>query len=114
MTGLIIFVILTLILWWALQSQIDSAGEMHHHHDDDLVKIEGVGPKIARLLNAAGIHSYSDLAKAKVKDLEKVLEEGGSSFNMAEPESWPKQAGLAAKGDWDALQRLQDELIGGK
>jgi predicted flap endonuclease-1-like 5' DNA nuclease len=113
MTGLIIFIILALILWWALQSQVDSAGAMHHH-DDDLVKIEGVGPKIARLLNAAGIHSYDDLAKAKAKDLEKILEEGGSSFNMAEPESWPKQAKLAAKGDWEALQKLQDELIGGK
>jgi len=113
MTGLFTFIILTLILWWALQSQIDSAG-MAHHHDDDLAKIEGIGPKIARLLNAAGIHGYDDLAKTKVKDLEKVLEEGGSSFNTAEPDSWPKQARLAAKGDWDALQRLQDELIGGK
>jgi hypothetical protein len=31
-----------------------------------------------------------------------------------DPESWPEQAALAAKGDWDALKKLQDELDGGK
>mgnify|MGYP001035149878 CR=1 FL=1 len=29
-------------------------------------------------------------------------------------ETWAEQAELAAKGDWDALEKLQDELSGGR
>jgi large subunit ribosomal protein L21 len=31
-----------------------------------------------------------------------------------DPETWPKQAGMAASGDWDGLKKWQDELDGGK
>jgi hypothetical protein len=30
------------------------------------------------------------------------------------PEGWIEQASLAAKGDWDGLERLQGELKGGR
>jgi len=33
---------------------------------------------------------------------------------MHNPGSWPQQAGLAADGNWAALEKLQDELDGGK
>ena len=33
---------------------------------------------------------------------------------MADPTTWPKQAKMAAAGDWDALKKWQDELDGGK
>jgi hypothetical protein len=28
--------------------------------------------------------------------------------------TWPQQALLAAKGDWDGLEKLQDDLSGGR
>jgi len=33
---------------------------------------------------------------------------------MHDPTTWPQQAGMAAKGEWDALKTWQDELQGGK
>lgn len=112
MNGIIVFAVLTVVTWWALSNQVAlTAGG---GHGDDLTKIEGVGPKLAKLLGEHGIHSFAELGKAKLADLEKIIDAGGSRFNTAEPDSWPKQAKLAAKGDWGALNKLQDELIGGK
>lgn len=81
---------------------------------DDLTKIEGIGPKINQLLNAAGIYSFGQLANAPVSKLKKVLENAGSRFAMHDPGTWPQQAQLASKGDWSALERLQDRLNAGK
>lgn len=81
---------------------------------DDLKKIEGIGPKIAGLLNEAGIVTFADLSKAPIKKLRKVLEEAGSRFRMHDPKTWAAQAKLAAKGNWDKLKAWQGELKGGK
>lgn len=81
---------------------------------DDLTKIEGIGPKIAGLLNAKGINTYQDLGKAKKALLQETLAEAGSRFKMHDPTTWPKQAKLAAKGAWEELTKLQAELKGGK
>ena len=81
---------------------------------DDLTKIEGIGPKIAGLLNADGITTFEQLADAKVTRLRKILNDAGPRYQMHDPATWPKQSKLAAKGDWDKLKKLQDELDGGK
>jgi len=81
---------------------------------DDLKKIEGIGPKIAELLTKAGIKTFADLSAAKKTTLTNILEAAGSRYKMHDPSTWAKQAKLAAKGKWDKLATLQDELIGGK
>jgi len=81
---------------------------------DKLNKIEGIGPKIAEVLNNAGILSFGDLAKAKVEDLNKFLADAGPRYTMHSPDTWPQQAQLAADGKWDELEKLQDELDGGR
>ncbi|MCR9288035.1 MAG: hypothetical protein NXI23_11700 [Bacteroidetes bacterium] len=81
---------------------------------DDLKKIEGIGPKIEELLNAAGIHTWRQLSKCKVEDIKKVLSDGGSRYNRHDPTTWAKQAGMAAEGNWDELKKYQDYLDGGK
>jgi large subunit ribosomal protein L21 len=81
---------------------------------DKLTIIEGVGPKIAELLNAEGIMTFADLAKAKVKKLADVLEAAGSRYTMHKPDTWPEQAALARDGKMDELKALQDALDGGK
>lgn len=81
---------------------------------DDLTKIEGIGPAIAKLLGAAGIITFKDLADKKVEDVQQVLTDAGSRFKMHSPATWGKQADMAAKGEWDALKKWQDELDGGK
>ncbi len=82
--------------------------------DDDFKKIEGIGPKISELLKNAGIPTFDDLAKTDVEKIKGILAEAGSRYKMHDPTTWSKQAELAAKGDWDALKKWQDELDGGK
>lgn len=81
---------------------------------DDLTKVEGIGPKIAEILTNSGIATFESLGNAKAKDIKSILEGAGSRYKMHDPTTWPKQAKLAAKGDWDKLAKLQDELKGGK
>lgn len=81
---------------------------------DDLTKIEGIGPKIAELLKAAGITTFAQLAKAKTAQLREVLDQAGPRYKMHEPTSWSKQAKLAAANDWASLTTLQEQLKGGK
>lgn len=81
---------------------------------DDLTKIEGIGPKAADALNAAGINSYADLGKATVKAVQKILDESEGRFGAMDPGTWPKQAKLAADDKWDELKKWQDEMDGGK
>ncbi|HMU92208.1 MAG TPA: 50S ribosomal protein L21 [Anaerolineales bacterium] len=79
---------------------------------DDLTKIEGVGPKVAKVLNEAGISSFADLAGAKAADVQKALDAAG--LQMMDPKGWISQAKLAAKGDWEGFEKLQGELKGGR
>ncbi len=78
---------------------------------DDLKKIEGIGPKIAETLVAAGIATYADLSKTKPAKISEIIE--GVRGNHV-PDTWPEQAKLAADGKWDELKALQDKLDGGK
>lgn len=81
---------------------------------DDLTKIEGIGSKIAKLLEADGIDTFAALGKATGKKLKAILEAAGPKFQLHDPASWPKQAKLAATAKWDELAALQEKLIGGK
>ena len=81
---------------------------------DDLEKIEGIGPKVAELLHAAGITTFAGLANTPVAKLKEVLHAAGSRYAMMDPGTWPEQSALAAKGDWAALEKLEDELKGGR
>ena len=81
---------------------------------DDLTRIEGIGPKIAELLNADGIVTFAGLAAASRERLVAILEGGGPRYQMHDPTSWPAQADLAAAGRWDELNELQDRLSGGR
>lgn len=91
----------------AVESEKKAAGGA-----DDLTKIEGVGPKVAKVLNEAGISSFADLAGAKAADVQKALDAAG--LQMMDPKGWISQAKLAAKGDWEGFEKLQGELKGGR
>ena len=80
---------------------------------DDLTAIEGVGPKIAELLHAAGITNFKQLADAKVEAIEVVLKAAGSRYALANPGTWPEQSALLAAGKHEEFEKLAAELDGG-
>jgi large subunit ribosomal protein L17 len=79
---------------------------------DDLKRIEGIGPKISSVLQGAGITTFAQLAAASADQLRQILRDAG--VRVADPATWPEQAGLAAVGRWDGLEALQAALKGGR
>ena len=71
-------------------------------------KIEGIGPKIAEIFNNAGINTFAELADTKVEKLQEILVAAGSRYASKKPDSWAKQAKMAADGKWDELKAWQD------
>ncbi len=140
-TTIVLVILLILIVWFLLRvqsSQVDTSDLEHgdHGHDahghtahqaeatptmappvasagpDDLRKIEGIGPKVESLLNNAGINTFAQLADTAVDKIQSILDEAG--YQYMNPGTSPEQARLAAGGNWEALQKLQDELNAGR
>jgi predicted flap endonuclease-1-like 5' DNA nuclease len=80
---------------------------------DDLEVIEGIGPKIAELLYAAGVKTFAQLASTAPARIQTVLDAAGANFKLADPGTWPDQADLAARNRWAALKAMQDGLTAG-
>jgi hypothetical protein len=110
------FFLLMVIVGWLTSgrggAQAEVLYEAHAGHADDLTSLEGIGPKVAGILNEAGIRSFADLAAANANEVEKSLDAAG--LQMMDPAGWIEQARLAAKGDMQGLKKLQDELKGGR
>lgn len=81
---------------------------------DNFQIIEGVGPKVNKVLKDAGYNSWKDIAAADAEDLKTVLSNAGKNFALSNPTSWPHQAKLAAAGDWPELIRYQKFTDGGR
>ncbi len=80
---------------------------------DDLQVVEGIGPKMADALRAAGIDTFEKLAQATEAEIKSAIEAAGLRFAPSMP-TWPKQAAFAARGDWDGLDKYQSELTAGR
>lgn len=81
---------------------------------DDLKVVEGVGPAIEGLLKDAGITTWQALADTDPARIREVLTAAGPRFQVHDPGSWPRQAGLLASGQWEAFKQLTDELTAGR
>jgi len=77
-----------------------------------LTLLEGIGPKIASVLQTAGITTFAQLAGADLGHIEQILQDAG--LRLADPSTWAEQARLAAEGKWDELKVLTDGLKGGR
>ncbi|RLD19051.1 MAG: hypothetical protein DRI69_09215 [Bacteroidetes bacterium] len=81
---------------------------------NDLVLIEGIGPKIAEVLINSGISSWEKLSGTSRHILRVILDTAGSRFHGHKPKTWPRQALMAANGEWKKLKAYQEVLMGGK
>jgi predicted flap endonuclease-1-like 5' DNA nuclease len=128
--ALVVLVLLVIAVWWLYQTGTEEkvspapvakpqapapapAPPAAEPTADDLKRIEGIGPKISSLLQAAGVLTFAQLAETDVSRLKEILDEAGLGA-LADPSTWPQQARLAAEGQWGTLQALQDELKGGR
>ncbi|UWY27224.1 hypothetical protein [Flavobacterium sp. TR2] len=82
--------------------------------ENDLKIVEGIGPKIEALFNAAGINTWYDLSQASTEKLQSILDAGGENYAMHNPSTWARQALMAYQGKWQDLKEWQDSLLGGK
>ena len=76
---------------------------------DDLTQLVGIGPKASAALAAAGITSYAALAQLNEPQLRRALHDS----NMTPPANvgtWPMQADLLAKGDWQGLMKYNNQV----
>lgn len=80
---------------------------------DDLTRIEGIGPKMAAALKAAGITSFRKLAQTDEDTLRAAIESAGMRLAPSIP-TWAEQAALAARGDWAGLKAFQGSLVAGR
>ena len=140
--GIKVGIVTALVIWWWLENQnkkaLESAGKISlaesksiplpeeelqvdqeqqtskpvPSQPDDLRKIEGIGPKIQVVFQAAGIATFAQIAAAKPTELKQILVDAG--IRLGDPTTWPEQAALAAAGNWDELKEFQGTLKGGR
>jgi uncharacterized membrane protein HdeD (DUF308 family) len=99
----------------AATAAVEAAAAVDEQIDEpvvqDLTVVEGIGPKTAEALQAAGVHNYADLATLSPEQISAILKSAGLS---ADPTTWPEQASLAMAGKMDELKAYQDKLQGGR
>ena len=78
---------------------------------DDLTRIHTIGPFNQERLNAAGVYRYAQIAAWSDEDLQDYAARIGYVADIMREEDWPRQAALAAEGDWEALARLQGREV---
>jgi hypothetical protein len=114
--ALAFFLLMVIVGWLVSRNKKPEAEVQHeahvHHEADDLTKIEGIGPKVAKVLGEVGVNTFERLAHADVSSVQKILADAG--LQMMNPVGWIDQAKLAAKGDWVGFEKLQSELRGGR
>ncbi len=81
--------------------------------DEELERIEGIGPKMADALRAAGIRTFAELADADDDTKRRAVNAAGMTFAPSLV-TWSRQARLLADGDEEAFAELTARLIAGR
>ncbi len=118
--SIVVIVLILLLLYWIREKPVQAAAPAVEKVErvqkiltpDNLTLVEGIGPKIQSLLEAEGIQTYGDLAKADVAKLRAIMD--ANKLRIADPTTWPKQAEMLASGKMDELKKYQDSLKGGR
>lgn len=76
---------------------------------DNFKRLDGIGPKIAKLIEDNSILTYQQLGELDDKQLSDLLQKAGVRVRQTDPAYWTKQAKLAAEGKWDDIKKLQQK-----
>ncbi len=77
---------------------------------NDLTVVEGIGPKIQKLLHQNGIDTWKKLGETGEAELRRILDDAGDRYRMQNPATWARQSAMAADAKWDELKEYQDFL----
>ncbi|MEU4556339.1 helix-hairpin-helix protein [Micromonospora violae] len=80
---------------------------------EELERIEGIGPKMANALRAAGIRTFRQLAETDDTTRRAAIEKAGLSFAPSLV-TWGRQAQLLADGDEEGFLKLTELLVAGR
>ena len=81
------------------QSILDAAVKSDKNRaKDDLKVIDGIGPKLEKMLNTGGYFTYDQLATANNKDLKILFDAAGPLFRSYNPVTLKQKAKKAAEG----------------
>lgn len=94
------------------ESNLTKVGTSVNYASNDLTLIEGIGKKVAEILNTSDISTFKSLATSDVDSLKILLRK--NRLQMINPTTWAEQAQLIVDGKFDELKTLQDSLKGGK
>ncbi|MCW5853679.1 MAG: hypothetical protein KIT87_26670 [Anaerolineae bacterium] len=64
-----------------------------------LIDIDGIGPKVVGVLEAAGVTSLEQLANMDEAQLRNILTDAGPRYRLLNPASWPDQARRLLESD---------------
>ena len=91
--GFVVAAVTAGVLYWLwLQQQAEGhrwLAALMPEQADDLTEIVGIGPVYASRLNAAGIHSFAQLARQSPERLHEIL---GPRAALANADEWISQA----------------------
>jgi len=92
---LLLGLLIGLIIGWLVEWVIDylywrrKIARLQKECGDDLILINGIGPKIEKRLNAAGIFTFKQLADLKTKQVRKII---GKAQNLTDEKDIIEQA----------------------
>ena len=91
---------------------VTNTAEPVDYSTNDLTLVEGIGKKVAQLLNENSIVTFKDLSVADTENLKLILKK--NRLQMMNSSTWAEQAQLIVGGKLDALKQLQLKVKGGK
>jgi uncharacterized protein YfbU (UPF0304 family) len=74
--------------------------------DKKLIDLVGMDENAIEILKTKGIHSFEDMVQMKIKDLKKIFIESTINYPV---ETWPIQARLALRGEWELIEEYKDK-----
>lgn len=81
---------------------------------DDLLRIKGVGPKLARMLMEMGVTHYTQIAALSPADVDALDAHLGVFSGRVARDNWVEQARFLAAGDVAGFEAKFGSLLGGK
>ena len=80
----------------------------NHGSSNNIQAIEGIEPKIADILTAAGMETWEKISTTTPERLRVILDNAGEQFDGVDATSWPEQARFLVHGEFSNLKKYQE------